>query len=68
MPLVENKAANAIQAMKSRRYSLSSIARWVLWERGVVVSVSSLSRISKAERAASDNLEKALVAAAKAMK
>ncbi len=68
MPLVDNKAANAINAMKARRYSLAAICRWVSWERGLDFSISHLSRIAKGEREASPELEKALVAAAKVMK
>lgn len=68
MPLVENKAANAIQAIKARRFRLPDIARALLANYGITVSISHLSRVSVAERIAKPELERALVALSKVMK
>ena len=68
MPLVPNKAANAIQAIKARRFRLPDIQRRLLGSYGIKISISHLSRVSNASRDAKPALERALVALEKVMK
>lgn len=67
MKIVENKAANAINKIKARRFKLAEI-KWAVEIEGVKTSISSLSRIASGERNASPELEKALLKAVMVMK
>lgn len=64
----QNKAVTAILAIKSRRFSLVDIRRYILNSRGLEYSVSHLSRISSMERLATPELTNALIDAARVMK
>ena len=68
MQIVENKAANAINQIKARRYRLTDIRDWLKERYEVTTSTSSLSRIAYGERKASAELEKALIGASKTMR
>lgn len=68
MPTEANKAADSIQAIKARRFSYSAIADYVKKNHGLKFSVSHICRVADGSRAASPELTKALVAAAKVMK
>lgn len=63
-----NKAQKALKTLKGRRYSMPAVADMALLYHGVETSRASLCRIHSGERAASDELEQALIALVELMR